>query len=51
MFSFTGLTKEQVKELREKFHIYLLDSGRANIAGLNEHNIDYVANAIHEVTK
>ena len=51
MFSYTGLTKEQVKELREKFHIYLLDSGRANIAGLNEHNIDYVANAIHEVTK
>ena len=51
MFSYTGLTKEQVKELREKFHIYLLDSGRANIAGLNESNIDYVANAIHEVTK
>ena len=51
MFSYTGLSKEQVKDLREKFHIYLLDSGRANVAGLNESNIDFVAKAIYEVTK
>jgi len=51
MFSYTGLTKEQVKELREKFHVYLLDSGRANVAGINEGNVDYVAQAIYEVTK
>ena len=32
MFSYTGLTKEQVRLLRE-YHIYLLDSGRISIAG------------------
>lgn len=46
MFSYTGLTKQQVHRLRDEFAIYVLDSGRLCIAGLNEHNIDYVAHAL-----
>ncbi|KAI9044849.1 uncharacterized protein KD926_011022 [Aspergillus affinis] len=51
MFSYTGLTKEQVSQLQEEFHIYLLPSGRMSVCGLNEGNIDYVAQAIGEVLK
>lgn len=34
--------------LRNEFHIYLLLSGRINMCGLNEHNVVYVAKAIHK---
>lgn len=51
MFAYTGLSEEQVKRLKEEFHIYLVHTGRISISGLNEHNIDYVANAIYTVTK
>lgn len=33
MFSYTGLTSEQVQALKEKYHVYLLKSGRASISG------------------
>lgn len=46
MFSYTKLTSKQVHFLREKYAIYLLDSGRLCIAGLNQNNIDYVAQAL-----
>lgn len=48
MFSYTGLNETQVKMLVEKHHIYLLNSGRINMCGLNEKNYKYVANAIHD---
>ena len=48
MFSYTGLTEAQVRVLIEKYHIYLLSSGRINMCGLNEKNVKYVANSIHE---
>ncbi len=51
MFSFTGLTPEQVDRLREEFAIYLVQSGRMCVAGLNTKNIDYIANAFAEVLK
>lgn len=47
MFSYTGLNPQQVKILIDKFHIYLLSSGRINMCGLNESNVEYVAQAIH----
>jgi aspartate/tyrosine/aromatic aminotransferase len=49
MFSYTGLTKEQAQELREKHSVYILDSGRVNVAGMNEHNIDAICEAIAKV--
>ncbi|HBM17239.1 MAG TPA: aromatic amino acid aminotransferase [Lentisphaeria bacterium] len=51
MFSYTGLSPEQVKELREKFAIYMVNTGRINLAGLNEKNLDAVASAIASVVK
>jgi len=35
MFSYTGLTPNQVNELRQKYHIYMLSSGRISMCGLN----------------
>ena len=49
MFSFTGLTKGQVDVLRERYSIYLVGSGRINVASLNEGNVDRVCEAIAAV--
>jgi len=51
MFSYTGLTKDQVKALRDKHSIYMVGSGRANVAGLSSKNMEYVCNAIADVVK
>ncbi|KAL1885906.1 Aspartate aminotransferase, cytoplasmic [Paecilomyces lecythidis] len=51
MFSFTGLNPNQVQVLREKWHIYMTKNGRISMAGLNTHNIDYVAEAIDSVVR
>uniref|UniRef100_A0A2P2HWP0 Aspartate aminotransferase n=1 Tax=Hirondellea gigas TaxID=1518452 RepID=A0A2P2HWP0_9CRUS len=48
MFSYSGLSAAQVKYLVDKFHVYLLSSGRINICGLTTKNIDYVAEAIYD---
>jgi len=49
MFSFTGLTADQVEKLKHDFGIYAVSSGRICLAALNSGNIDYVANAIAAV--
>ena len=49
MFSFSGLTKDQVEALREKHAIYIVGSGRINVAGLTPSNIERVAEAISNV--
>ena len=51
MFSYSGLSKEQVARLRQEFSIYAIDSGRICVAALNGRNIDYVADAIASVIK
>jgi aspartate aminotransferase len=51
MFAFTGLTKDQVDALRTQSAIYMTADGRISIAGLNSGNLDYVADAFHNVTK
>lgn len=49
MFSFLGLSEEQVSLLARDYSIYLLSSSRASIAGLNHRNIDYVCDAVKAV--
>lgn len=51
MFSFTGLTPEQVEQMKTKFGIYMVSNSRMCVAGLNVDNVDYVANAMVEVLK
>ncbi|WP_291992013.1 amino acid aminotransferase [Candidatus Accumulibacter sp. ACC003] len=49
MFSYTGLSVEQVDRLRDEFAIYAVGTGRICLAALNTRNIDYVADAIAAV--
>jgi len=51
MFSYTGLTEEQVMFLRKKYHIYMLKSGRISIAGLSTSTIDYFVKAVDEAVR
>lgn len=46
MFCYMGIDKEQVRHLREKNGIYMLDNSRINVAGLNKHNLDYFIQAL-----
>ncbi len=49
MFSFTGLTTEQVHRLRSEHAVYAVDSGRINVAGLTTANLPLVCRAIAAV--
>ncbi|MCX8517245.1 MAG: aspartate/tyrosine/aromatic aminotransferase [Rhodoferax sp.] len=49
MFSYSGLSKEQMVRLRSEFGIYGTDTGRMCVAALNSRNIDYVCAAIAKV--
>ena len=51
MFSYSGLSPEQVGRLRDEFAIYALTTGRLCVAALNEQNLDTVADAIATVTQ
>lgn len=49
MFSFSGLTPEQVDRLRDEFSIYIVRSGRINVAGITQGNVEYLCRAIAAV--
>jgi aromatic-amino-acid transaminase len=49
MFSYSGLSKEQMVRLRNEFGVYGIESGRICVAALNSKNIDYVAQCIAKV--
>ena len=51
MFSYSGLSKDQVRRLREEKSIYTIDTGRICVAALTSKNVDYVADAIAEVIR
>ncbi|MGG5873677.1 amino acid aminotransferase [Pseudomonas peli] len=49
MFSYTGLSPTQVQRLRDEFSVYMVGSGRANMAGLDAERLDQLASAIARV--
>lgn len=49
MFSYTGLSPRQVQRLRDEYSVYLVGSGRANVAGLDSERLDALAQAIARV--
>ncbi|MEJ6023441.1 amino acid aminotransferase [Ramlibacter sp. PS4R-6] len=49
MFSYSGLSKDQMQRLRGEFGVYGVDSGRICVAALNDKNIDHVARSIAAV--
>ena len=51
MFSYSGLSREQVDRLREEYAIYALGSGRICVAALNQANLDTVAAAVATVSR
>lgn len=50
MFAFTGMNSDMCDELTSKYFIFLTRDGRISLAGLNDGNVEYVANAVHAVT-
>jgi len=49
MFTYLGISKEQVHRMKNEFSIYMADSSRINVAGLNTGCLDYVADALSTV--
>ncbi len=51
MFSYSGLSREQVLRLRSEYAIYTIETGRICVAALTTKNVDYVADAIAQVIR
>jgi aspartate/tyrosine/aromatic aminotransferase len=51
MFSFTGLTPAQCEVMKSKHHVYLLNSGRISMAGINHSNVQHLAKSIDHVVR
>ncbi|MGH9841104.1 MAG: aromatic amino acid transaminase [Blastocatellia bacterium] len=49
MFSYSGLSPEAVKTLREKYSLYIVGTGRICVAAMNDKNIGYICEAIADV--
>jgi len=49
MFSYLGITVEQVRELQSRHHVYMTDDSRINVAGLRRENLEYFAQAVAKV--
>jgi len=51
MFSFLGIDASQVARLQKEFAIYMVDSSRINVAGVNSSNIDYFIESMAKILK
>lgn len=49
MFSFLGLDVNQVRRLINEFSIYMVDSSRINVAGINSANLDYLVQSLARI--
>ncbi|KAL6702382.1 hypothetical protein ACN47E_002348 [Coniothyrium glycines] len=51
MFSYTGLSTKQVLAIRQRYSVYMLQSGRISLSGLTTKNVSYVARAVDDVIR
>ena len=51
IFSYSGLSREQMVAMRERYSVYGIESGRICVAALNSRNLDYVADSIAATVK
>ncbi|CAG9949454.1 unnamed protein product [Clonostachys rosea f. rosea IK726] len=51
MFAFLGISKTQIKHLEKKHHVFMLETSRLSVAGLNEHNVRRFAEALDETVR
>ena len=49
MFSFLGISPEQVAQLKSEYGIYMVSSSRISVSGLNDSNLDYFAESVAKV--
>lgn len=49
MFSFSGLSPEQVERLKKEYGIYIVGNGRINVAGMTDSNVGVLCDAIAKV--
>lgn len=49
MFSFLGISREQVETLKREHAVYMVDSSRINVAGITKENVGYLAESIAAV--
>lgn len=49
MFSFLGVNVDQVQSLVNDYSVYLVNSSRINVAGINDNNIEYLAESLAKV--
>ena len=49
MFSFSGLTPEQVDRLKDEFGVYMVRNGRINVAGITNDNVARLCESIAAV--
>ncbi|KAM5344395.1 hypothetical protein ACJ41O_012932 [Fusarium nematophilum] len=51
MFGYTGISPAQIEELEAKYHIYMANTSRISLAGLNDGNVEYTAKALDQVVR
>ena len=51
MFAYTGLSADQVTRMKKEYSLYTTLCGRISMAGINNNNVEYIAKAIHDVSK
>lgn len=51
MFCYSGLSPQQVEKLKQDNAIYMTKDGRVSMVAITPDNVDYIAKAIHQVTK
>ena len=51
IFAYTGLSEAQVLDLMDKWHVYMTEDGRINMAGLTTNTVNYFAQAIEDVVR
>ncbi len=51
MFSFLGISKGDIEQLKRDYSIYIVDSSRTNVVGVTPGNVDYVVDALAQVLK
>ena len=49
MFCFLGVTPEQVERLKKEHAVYMVDSSRINVAGINADNVEHLAASVAAV--
>lgn len=49
LFSFVGITPEQVERIKSEYGVYMVNSSRINVAGITRNNVEYLAGAVAAV--